>query len=78
MKKLFLLLVVVAGAFVFSSCQKQYVCTQTKSINGTLDWTDVTTYDGLNSRQLSDIENTNTYSYVTTGGDQIVYKMECK
>jgi len=77
MKKLFLLLVVVAGAFVFSSCEKQYTCTRTSSENGVITSTNTYTYEALTAEEKTDEVNLNTYSY-TAGGVLYEVKTECK
>lgn len=78
MKKLFLLLLVVGGAFALSSCQKGYTCTETYSVNGALVNTTIYSFDALTAKEKTDQENTNTYSFVNGGGDQIQYVTTCK
>jgi hypothetical protein len=77
MKKLFLLLVVVAGAFALSSCAKGYTCTRTSSENGVVTNTSTYTYEALTSEEKTDEVNKNTYSY-TAGGVLYEVKTECK
>lgn len=78
MKKLLLLLVIAgAGAFVFTSCEKAYTCTQKDSVNGTLVNTTIYSYDALTAEEKTDQENLNTFSYVDGNGDQLQRVTTC-
>ncbi len=77
MRKLFLFLLVAAGAFIFSSCSKSYTCT-TVFQPSTFSDPAIVTYDKLTSAQKAAIEAEGTYSFITGGGAQIVATTTCK
>lgn len=78
MKKLFLLLVVAAGAFAFSSCEKAYNCTQEYYYNGVLENTVVYSYSAMTKEEVTDEENLHSYYYIDTDGDKHEYKTVCE
>lgn len=63
MKKLFLLLVIAAGAFALSSCAKAYTCTETTTVGNNTPTLNIKDYDALTAKEKTDIENLGTYSY---------------